>query len=213
MVEMMINSSNIDFDTLKTGIQKCQLCKEHLPMGPRPVIQIDPQARILIAGQAPGRKVHETGIPFNDQSGNRLRDWMGIDKNIFYDKKRVAILPMGFCFPGTGKSGDLPPRKECADKWRKSVLQQLSNIQLTLLIGQYAMQWHLGKQMHKNLTDTVRNWSNYPSNVFPLPHPSPRNYGWLKKNPWFEAEVLPKLKVRIEQLSNGRQSRIEIKCC
>ena len=169
-------------------------------MGPNPVVQIDPRAKILIAGQAPGRVVHETGIPFNDASGNRLRQWMGIDKSVFYNAKQIAILPMGFCFPGTGKSGDLPPRKECAEKWRQSVLSHLPNIQLTLVIGQYAMKWHLGKEMEKTLTATVRNWQSYSDNIFPLPHPSPRNYGWLKKNPWFENEILPELANRIAKL-------------
>lgn len=197
LVKTMNNSSNIEFNALKSEILNCQLCKEHLPMGPNPVVQIDPRARILIAGQAPGRIVHETGIPFNDASGNRLREWMGIDKSAFYDAKQIAIVPMGFCFPGTGKSGDLPPRKECADKWRQSVLSHLSDIQLTLVIGQYAMKWHLGKEMEKTLTATVRNWQSYSDSIFPLPHPSPRNYGWLKKNPWFEKDILPSLKNKV----------------
>lgn len=198
----MNDSSKIQFSALNNDILNCQICKEFLPLGPNPVVQIDPRAKILIAGQAPGRIVHQTGIPFNDQSGNRLRDWMGIDKEVFYDANQIAILPMGFCFPGTGKSGDLPPRKECADKWRVPVLQQLTNIRLTLLIGQYAIKWHLGKEMKKNLTDTVKNWKSYPSELIPLPHPSPRNYGWIKKNPWFEEEVLPNLKNKIKLILN-----------
>ncbi len=193
-------SNDIEFNVLRKEILSCQLCKEHLPAGTNPVIQIDPRAKILVAGQAPGRKVHETGIPFNDASGNRLRDWMGIDKDVFYDAKQIAILPMGFCFPGSGKSGDLPPRKECAKKLRRSVLDQLPNIQLTLLIGQYAIKWHLAKKMQKTLTATVRNWKSYPDDILPLPHPSPRNYGWLKKNPWFEDQVLPVLQNRVKQL-------------
>jgi len=190
-------SSKIDFVELQSNIASCRICESFLAHGVNPVVQIDPSAKILIAGQAPGRVVHETGIPFNDASGNRLRDWMGIDKSIFYDPTKIAILPMGFCFPGTGKSGDLPPRKECAEKWRETVLQHLTNIKLTLLIGQYAMKWHLGKRMRPTLTETVRNWQDYPNSIIPLPHPSPRNYGWFKKNPWFEQEVLPMLKTNI----------------
>jgi len=183
---------------LRQDILNCKICVTDLPVDPNPIVQISPNAKILIAGQAPGRVVHETGIPFNDASGDRLRKWMGIDKTIFYDPNIIAILPMGFCFPGTGKSGDLPPRKECAEKWRNKVLSQFPNIKLTLLIGQYAMKWHLGKDMGKNLTATVENWNNYPVDQFPLPHPSPRNYGWLKKNPWFEKTVIPDLKKRVK---------------
>jgi len=190
--------SSRKFKALQNQIRDCKICLHDLPVEPNPVVQINPNATILIAGQAPGRKVHETGIPFNDASGNRLREWMGVDKTIFYDPNIVAILPMGFCFPGTGKSGDLPPRKECAEKWRNKVLSQLPNIKLTLLIGQYAMKWHLGKAMQKTLTSTVENWKDYLGNQFPLPHPSPRNYGWLKKNSWFEESVIPDLKVRIK---------------
>ena len=197
---------NDSFDNLRNDILDCKLCSLDLPVSPNPVIQINPNAKILIAGQAPGRKVHETGIPFNDASGERLREWMGVDKTIFYDPNIVAILPMGFCYPGTGKSGDLPPRKECAEKWRNKVLSQLPNIKLTLLIGQYAMKWHLGKGMQRNLTATVENWRNYPNDQFPLPHPSPRNYGWLKKNPWFEEMVIPDLKRRIK----GTLAQLEV---
>lgn len=196
--------SDIKFSELHQNILACKHCASELPVEPNPVLQISPKARILIAGQAPGRIVHETNIPFNDQSGDRLRNWMGIDKSIFYDANSIAIVPMGFCYPGTGKSGDLPPRKECATQWRKDVLDNLPNIKLTLLIGQYAMKWHLGNNMSKNLTTTIQNWrdrpEDYPKDIIPLPHPSPRNYGWFKKNPWFELEVLAELKRRVKQV-------------
>jgi uracil-DNA glycosylase len=155
-------------------------------------------AKVLIVGQAPGARVHETGIPFDDASGSRLRDWMGIEKNVFYDESKIALVPMGFCFPGTGKSGDLPPRPECARTWRKKLLDELSQISLTLVIGQYAQSWHLGQSSRQRLTDTVKAWNELVPGVIPLPHPSPRNNMWLKKNPWFEQDVLPKLKAAVK---------------
>jgi uracil-DNA glycosylase len=167
-------------------------------MGPRPVLQLDPKARILIAGQAPGRRVHESGVPFDDPSGDRLREWLGISREVFYDARKVAILPMGFCYPGTGKSGDLPPRPECAEAWRHELLEQLPQIQLTLVIGQYAQKWHL-PNLEKNLTETVRAWQNFGDGIIPLPHPSPRNNIWLKKNPWFSESLLPELKKAAQQ--------------
>jgi uracil-DNA glycosylase len=191
---------NKEFNLIKKQILSCTICESHLPHGVNPVVQINPKAKILIAGQAPGRKVHESNIPFNDASGKRLRDWMGVSDELFYDPEVVAIVPMGFCFPGTGKSGDLPPRPECAKKWRSPLLEQLPNIELTILIGLYAMKWHLKKEMASTLTETVKNWKNYPDNIFPIPHPSPRNFGWLRKNPWFEDDVLPHLKQRISKL-------------
>jgi uracil-DNA glycosylase len=178
------------------------LCIPYLPLGARPVFQVHPKARILIAGQAPGRKVHETGIPFNDPSGQRLREWMGIGAEIFYNPEIISILPMGFCYPGTGKSGDLPPRPECADQWRKQLLNQMPDIKLTLVIGQYAQQWHLGESKKSNLTKTVEAWEEYWPDVLPLPHPSPRNNLWLKKNSWFENEVTPALMRKISQILN-----------
>lgn len=181
-------------------IKKCRECAMHLPLGPRPVFQMHPQAKILIAGQAPGIRVHETGIPFNDASGDRLRAWMGINRETFYDAKKIAILPMGFCYPGTGKSGDLPPRPECAKKWRKSLLAMLPDIKLTLIIGQYAQDWHLGSKQKPTLTETVRAWKEYWPEILVLPHPSPRNNIWLKKNSWFEKELIPPLKNRILEL-------------
>jgi len=190
----------IDFEKLVIEMRACRICADQLPLGPRPVFQIHPKAKILVAGQAPGRRVHETGLPFNDPSGDRLRAWLGIDRETFYDPLKVAIVPMGFCYPGTGKSGDLPPRPECAEAWRKRALASLDNLELILVIGQYAHDWHLKGQSEKTLTETVRNWKSYWPKVLPLPHPSPRNNLWLKKNPWFEREILPVLKARVDEL-------------
>jgi len=184
---------------LLTDIRACAICSEHLPLGPRPVIQAHPSARILIAGQAPGRKVHETGIPFNDASGDRLRAWLGISRDVFYDATRIAIVPMGFCYPGTGKSGDLPPRQECADTWRAQVLENLHHIQLTLVIGRYAQAYHLPDELG-TLTDTVKKWQKHWPHTVLLPHPSPRNNRWLKHNPWFEKAVLPLIQDRISEV-------------
>ncbi len=184
-------------DQLTVEIRACTLCAHALPMGPRPVLQVSESARILIVGQAPGIRVHQTGVPFDDPSGNRLRAWMGIDKNVFYDAEKIAIVPMGFCYPGTGKSGDLPPRPECAPTWRAKLLDQLPQISLTLVIGQYAQAWHLGRLAKDNLTETVKAWQEFGRHVIPLPHPSPRNNIWLKKNPWFEQEVIAALQQQV----------------
>jgi uracil-DNA glycosylase len=189
-----------EFDSIVAAVRACEICKARLPLGPRPVFQIGQTARILVVGQAPGRRVHETGIPFNDPSGERLRNWMGVDRNVFYDSARIALLPMGFCYPGTGKSGDLPPRPECAEHWRKQLLDLLPGIQLTLVIGQYAQAWHLGERQKGTLTETVKNWKEYWPKFLALPHPSPRNNLWLRKNPWLEKEILPVLKGRVSQL-------------
>ena len=186
---------------LLTEIRDCTICKEHLPLGPLPVVQANSKARILIAGQAPGRKVHETGIPFDDPSGERLRDWMGIDRKIFYNDSKIAIVPMGFCYPGSGKSGDLPPRSECAEEWRDKLLSNLPKIELTLIIGQYAQVYHLGTSQKRNLTETVKSCRDYwRKGLLPLPHPSPRNNIWLRKNTWFEKDILPTLKSRVRIL-------------
>lgn len=186
-------------DILLKEVRACTLCAEYLPMGPRPVVQMHPDARILIASQAPGRKVHETGIPFNDPSGDRLRSWLGMTRATFYDPTRVAILPMGFCYPGKGKSGDLPPRPECAIAWRNKLLAQLPNLQMTLVIGQYALAWHL-PDAGKSLTETVRYWQKYWPAIVPMPHPSPRNFLWLRRNPWFEDEVIPVVRDRVQEI-------------
>ncbi len=183
-------------ETLLADIRKCAVCEEHLEHGVRPVVQASRNARILIAGQAPGRKVHETGIPFDDPSGDRLRDWMGLLRGEFYDPEVVAIVPMGFCFPGTRKgSGDLPPRPECAPLWRSVLLDALPNIRLTLVIGSYAQRWHL--ETKASVTQNVVRWESFGESVLPLPHPSPRNNIWMKKNPWFAERVLPELRERV----------------
>lgn len=184
------------FSVLLSEVRACTLCSAHLPHGARPVVQIHPGARVLIAGQAPGRKVHESGVPFDDASGDRLREWMGVTRDVFYDARRVAILPMGFCYPGTGKSGDLPPCPECAPAWRDALLGHLRQLQVMLVVGQYAQAWHLDKQQ-ASLTETVRDWRSCPSGVIPLPHPSPRNNIWLSRNPWFAKELLPVLRRRV----------------
>jgi uracil-DNA glycosylase len=189
-----------DFELLVEEVKACTICAPYLPLGPRPVFQIHPKSKILIASQAPGRKVHETGIPFNDPSGNRLREWMGIDRDTFYNPEKIAIIPMGFCYPGTGKSGDLPPRPECALKWHNQLLAQILDVQLILVIGKYAMDWHLGARQKATLTDTVKSWAEYWPQRLPLPHPSPRNNIWLTKNSWFEQTVVPVLKKRVHEI-------------
>lgn len=186
-------------DRLLHEVAACTACSPHLPHGPRPVVQIDSAARILIAGQAPGRRVHESGVPFDDPSGDRLRDWMGVDRPTFYDAERVAILPMGFCWPGTGSSGDLPPRPECAPLWRSRLLEHLPTVALTLVIGRHAQEWHL-PDSPDTVTATVANWRKGWPEVVPMPHPSPRNNRWLRRNPWFETEVVPRLRTRVAEL-------------
>jgi uracil-DNA glycosylase len=180
---------------LLSDVRACRLC-EGLPLGPNPILQASSTSRILIAGQAPGRITHAKGIPFDDPSGNRLRDWLGVTREQFYDPQRFAIIPMGFCFPGTGKGGDLPPRPLCAETWRDKVLSQLPNIVLTLVIGQFAQGWHMPELQRLSLTERVRA-ATKEAPAIPLPHPSPRNGMWLKINPWFEKETLPNLKHRV----------------
>lgn len=184
-------------DQLLREIAACHVCAPHLPHPPRPVVQIGSGARILIAGQAPGRRVHVSGVPFDDPSGERLRAWMGIDRSVFYDTRQVAVAAMGFCFPGnSADGGDLPPRRECAPLWRARLLKHLPALRLTLVIGGYAQSWHLGTKSAA-MTSTVRGFADAPLGVLPLPHPSWRNTGWLKRNPWFEAELLPVLRARV----------------
>lgn len=184
---------------LLTQVRACTLCAPYLPLGPRPVLQAHASARILIASQAPGRKVHLSGIPFDDASGERLRDWLGLSRETFYDPRQVAILPMGFCFPGTGRSGDLPPRPECAPAWRDALLARLPAIEFTLAIGRYAQVWHLPAG-GKPLTEVVRDWRAHWPHAVALPHPSPRNNVWLARNPWFERELVPRLQARVRQV-------------
>lgn len=188
------------FTALLTEVRRCAICAEQLPHGPRPVLQFHPKARILIAGQAPGRRVHESGVPFDDASGDRLREWMRVTRKVFYDQEQIAILPMGFCFPGTGKSGDLPPRSECAPAWREQLLSRLLHLRLTLVVGQYAQAYHLSGDSKSSLTETVQAWRSYWPSAVPLPHPSPRNNIWLRRNPWFEAELLPALQQRVSKV-------------
>ncbi len=181
-------------------IRACRHCEAHLPLGPRPVLAARRSATILIAGQAPGTRVHETGIPWNDPSGDRLRHWLQIDRDVFYDDSSIAFIPMGFCYPGKGKSGDLPPRPECATLWQDKLMRELPELQLVLALGMYAQKWHLGDRRGRTLTDTVRAWRDFAPGIVPLPHPSPRNVGWFKKNPWFEAELVPALRERVNEL-------------
>ena len=183
---------------LMSAVRDCQFCAPHLPRGPRPIVLADASARILIIGQAPGTRVHETGIPWNDPSGDRLRKWLNIDRDQFYSDRRLAIMPMGFCYPGKGRSGDLPPRKECAPLWHERLLAQMPAVEVVLLIGQYAQNYYLQDDF-KNLTERVEHHSAN-SRFFPLPHPSPRNQMWLRRNPWFEHEVVPRLRRRIAPL-------------
>ena len=196
-----MSTSNDSVKKLYQQVRECRICEPSLPLGPGPVFQCHPDARILIAGQAPGKKVHHSRIPFDDPSGRRLREWMQIDSETFYDETRIAILPMGFCFPGSGKSGDLPPRPECAGEWREKMLSTMPNIQLTLVLGQYAREYHLGKSK-ESLTETVKNWKSYWPEILPLPHPSPRNMRWFKNNPWYEGDILPTLRKTISELLN-----------
>ena len=187
------------FLSLLTEVRDCNICEAHLPHGIRPVLQFHPKAKILIAGQAPGRKVHESGVPFDDASGNRLREWLGISREVFYDPKQVAILPMGFCFPGSGKSGDLPPRPECAPAWCEQLLEKLHHLEVTIVLGRYAQVYHFG-ETSSSLTELVKSWRTYFPQMIPLPHPSPRNNHWLRQNPWFETELLPVLRKQLSKV-------------
>ncbi|MEM7472531.1 MAG: uracil-DNA glycosylase family protein [Pseudomonadota bacterium] len=196
----------MNLETIKQELAICTLCQSrfaqtHTGHVPRPVVWFDRNASILVAGQAPGARVHESGVPFTDPSGDRLRDWLGLDEAAFYDRNKLAILPMGFCFPGyNAKGADLPPPALCAETWRARIMAELPNIKLTLLIGGYAQKWHLGS--HVSVTETVANWRAHAPAIFPLPHPSWRNTAWLKRNPWFEAETLPALKRSVQEALN-----------
>ena len=199
-------------DRLLSDIRACRICRDcpngkPLPHEPRPVLRVSPTARIAICGQAPGTRVHESGIPFTDPSGDRLRQWMGVSEAEFYDTARVAIIPMGFCFPGLdAKGGDLPPRRECARQWRDQVFDHLTGLEIVLLVGQYAQKWHLGDACGPTLTETVRRWRDYLGGrdagapmFIPMPHPSWRNNAWLRKNPWFGEEILPFVQAGVRQ--------------
>ena len=184
---------------LAHAVRGCRLCAAHLPLGPHPVIRLDEQARVLITGQAPGTRVHATGIPWNDPSGDRLREWLGVDRDAFYDYQRFGLVPMGFCYPGRGKGGDLPPRPECAPLWHPRLRALMPTVKLTLLIGRYA-QLHYLDTGKESLEQTVRRWQDFSSRgFFPLPHPSPRNTRWLRDRPWFESDILPALRAAVNQ--------------
>lgn len=184
---------------LLTKIANCRICEAHLPHGPRPVVQLSSDCKIVLIGQAPGRRVHESGIPWDDPSGVRLRKWLDISDEVFYDEKQIGILPMGFCYPGTGKSGDLPPRPECAPYWHAEILNNLPHVRLTILIGKYAQDFYLNTKNKKTLTENVLGYEKFLPVYFPVPHPSPRNIAWFKKNPWFEKTALPSLKSYVRQ--------------
>ncbi len=181
-------------------IKACTICKEHLPFPPNPIVSFSKLSKILIIGQAPGMKVEQSGIPWDDKSGDELRKWLQVSKEQFYNPAIFAIVPMGFCYPGKGKSGDLPPRPECAPQWHELIHKALPKIELTLLIGAYSQNYYLKKNAYKTLTETVMNFRTYLPNYFPLPHPSPRNFIWRNKNPWFEMELLPVLKDKISAM-------------
>lgn len=190
----------MDIDVLLQQIRTCRVCEAHLPLGANPVLRAAGSARLMIVGQAPGRRVHETGIPWNDPSGDRLRLWLNMSREAFYDEQRIAIIPTAFCYPGTGPNGDLPPRPECAPLWHPQLRAQLPNVRLTLLIGRYAQAYYLGRRAKKTLAATVQAWQEYLPEFLPLPHPSPRNQRWFKANSWLEAEVIPALRQRLSLL-------------
>ena len=188
-------------EALLARVRACDICSDHLPLGPRPVVRISTAARVLIIGQAPGTKVHETGIPWNDPSGDRLRDWLALDKDVFYDTSKIAIMPTGFCYPGRDpKGGDLPPRPECAPTWHGPLRAHLKGVELTLLVGMHAQAFCLGDARKPTMTETVRAWREYGPAVIPTPHPSWRTTGWARKNPWFESDLVPELQRRVHAL-------------
>lgn len=190
-----------DLHTLLTAVRSCRVCEEHLPLGPRPIVRASASARLLIVGQAPGRRVHLSGKPWDDASGVRLRQWLALDEATFYDDSRIAIIPMGYCYPGREKGGDLPPRRECAELWLDRLLAEMPDIELTLLVGQYAQHHFLKNRRRSNLTETVRAWRDYSPRHLPLPHPSPRNQAWFKRNTWFERDLIPELRSRARVLA------------
>lgn len=184
-------------DSLLAAVRACRACEAHLPLGPRPVLRAAASARILIVGQAPGARVHRTGIPWDDPSGERLREWMGVGRDEFYDESRIAIIPMGYCYPGRGRGGDLPPRRECARLWLDALLERLPMIEVTLLVGQHAQRHFLGRRRKASLAATLDAWRDYLPGYFPLPHPSPRNTPWLQRHRGFERQLLPELRRRV----------------
>ena len=198
-----MHDSATDLEALVAEIRRCTACAAHLPLGPRPVLRAERSARILIAGQAPGARVHASGVPWDDASGERLRAWMGIDARAFHDAAHIAIVPMGFCYPGRGRGGDLPPRRECSALWRAPLDAALVGIETTLLIGAYAQRHYLGRRRKPSLTATVAAWRDYAPHYVPLPHPSPRNTPWFQRHPWFERDLVPALRARIADVLAG----------
>lgn len=195
------------FQALLERVRACRNCAAELPLGPRPVLRASLSARILVVGQAPGTRVHDTDLPWNDPSGDRLRAWMGVDRETFYDESRIAIIPMGLCYPGRGKSGDLPPRTECRGLWFGDLLGALRRIEFTILCGAYAQAYHLADRARATLTETVAAWRDYWPRHLPTPHPSPRNIGWFRANPWFEAEAVPALRTRVAEILGNEGAR------
>jgi len=190
-------------DRILREARACTLCADHLPLGPRPVLRASAEARLLIVGQAPGTRVHETGIPWNDASGDRLREWLAVDRETFYDESRIAIVPMGFCYPGRDKKGgDKPPRPECAPTWHPRVVPRLAQVRLTLLVGVYAQRYYLGERGGRTVADTVEHWREFLPDFLPLPHPSWRTKGWERSRPWFAGDLLPELRRRVRQMIN-----------
>lgn len=198
-----MTSDNRTLPELLLAVRACRVCEARLPLGPRPVLQAGTEARILVIGQAPGARVHASGVPWDDASGDRLRSWMGVDKSIFYDADKIAIIPMGLCYPGRGAGGDLPPRPECAPLWMAPLRARLPHIELTLLIGLHAQRHVLGARRQRSLTETVGAWRDHAPAVMPLPHPSPRNTAWFQAHPWLEQELVPALRRRVQQLLSG----------
>jgi len=187
-------------ERLLTEIRNCVICLPQLIHGVNPVLSAHKNSKIAIVGQAPGSVVHRTGIPWDDKSGERLRQWLNIDKSIFYNPEQIALIPMGFCYPGKGKTGDLPPRIECAPQWHDPLFEQMNKLELVVLIGTYAQGYYLKEKIKKTLTETVRNYTDYLPDFFVLPHPSPRNNIWMKKNPWFEKDLIPEFKIIVKEL-------------
>lgn len=187
-------------DKLLANIRTCTVCAAHLPHGVNPILSAHPKSKLAIIGQAPGSIVHKTGVPWDDKSGERLREWLGVSRDLFYNREAIALIPMGFCYPGRGKSGDLPPRPECAPLWHQQVFDKMNHLKLTILIGSYAQAFYLGEKKKRTLTETVKNYQEYLPDYFVLPHPSPRNNIWLRKNEWFNKEVIPALQLRVKNL-------------
>ena len=196
----MARPREADLDALLAQVRACCVCEAHLPLGPRPVLRASTSARLLIVGQAPGIRVHATGLSFDDPSGDTLRRWLDADRDTFYDETRIAIIPAGFCYPGKGRHGDLPPRPECAPLWHPRLRALMPALELTVLVGAYAQAYYLGQRRKGTLAETTRAWRAYLPEFLPTPHPSPRNKLWLKRNPWFEAEVVPELRARAHRL-------------